>query len=175
MPRLILRRDCPGRVVLWINPVGAITHTLGTAFPRPGMGGYWGAKFSCMFFSLLHISLKTNMLLVYKRFGITSFASVGISDARPFFWLADSDAIKRVFSDRHTFRKNLVEYEIIDVYGKNLASTEGANWKRHRSVAMSAFNEASCSLFLLICLILVHQGQHYAGLVRNSPCDRRMA
>lgn len=41
-------RDCPGRVVLWVNPIGAMALMLGTTFPRPGMGGYYAAKFSRM-------------------------------------------------------------------------------------------------------------------------------
>ncbi|KAJ6582915.1 cytochrome P450 [Mycena vulgaris] len=33
-------------------------------------------------------------------------------------------------------------YEVMKVYGDNLVGTEGADWKRHRSVAKPAFNEA---------------------------------
>ena len=115
------------------------------------------------------------MPLAYNKFGTTSFASVGLSVARSFFWLADSDAIKCVSSDRHTFQKNVAEYEIINIYGGNVVSIEGSDWKRHRSVAMSAFNEASYFSFPLARLILVQQGQHYTRLVRNSSCGRRMA
>ena len=97
----------------------------------------------------LRTSLRTNNPLVYKRFGATSFASVGISITRPVFWLADSGAIKRVSSDRHTFQKNVVAGEIINIDGGNIITVEGSDWKRHRSVAMSAFNEASRSLLLL--------------------------
>ena len=93
------------------------------------------------------------MPLAYNKFGTTSFASVGLSVARSFFWLADSDAIKCVSSDRHTFQKNVAEYEIINIYGGNVVSIEGSDWKRHRSVAMSAFNEASCFSFPLARLI----------------------
>ncbi|KZP06599.1 hypothetical protein FIBSPDRAFT_764113, partial [Athelia psychrophila] len=34
-------------------------------------------------------------------------------------------------------------YEVLEFYGPNLVSTEGANWKRHRAVAAPAFNEAN--------------------------------
>jgi len=33
------------------------------------------------------------------------------------------------------------QYEPLEIYGQNLISTEVADWKRHRSVANSAFNE----------------------------------
>lgn len=137
-------RDCPGRVALWFNPFSAVALVLGTTFPRPGMCGYYAGKFSCMPFSLLCISYQTTTPSVYKKFGATSFASVFISPAQPFFWLADPEALKIVASDRHTFQKDVVQYEIINIYGANLVSVEASDWKRHRSVAMSAFNEASC-------------------------------
>ncbi|KAH0826710.1 hypothetical protein J3R83DRAFT_5106 [Lanmaoa asiatica] len=90
------------------------------------MAGYYAGKFS-----------------LYRKFGATCFASARISAAQPLFWLADPEAIKLVVSDRHTFQKDVVQYEIISIYGGNLVSVEESNWKRHRSVAMSAFNEAS--------------------------------
>ncbi|KAG8216942.1 cytochrome P450 [Butyriboletus roseoflavus] len=98
-------RGCPGRVVLWLNPSGAVALVLGTTFPRPGMGGYYAGKFS-----------------LYKKFGATSFASVWITSAQQFFWLADSEAVKIVTSDRHTFQKDIVQYELLNIYGGNLAN-----------------------------------------------------
>ena len=87
--------------------------------------------------------LQTSRFLVYRKFGATSFASVRISAAQQLFWFADPEAVKIVASDRHTFQKDIVSYEMINFYGGNVVSVEGSNWKRHRSVAMSAFNEAS--------------------------------
>ena len=124
-----------------------------------------------------HVIVIQQTFLVYKKFGVTSFASVRLSTAQQFFWLADSEAVKLVSSDRHTFQKNVVEYEIINIYGRNLLSTEGSDWKRHRSIAMSAFNEVSClslAHFPIICLILVLQGKRCTRLVRNFTCGRRM-
>lgn len=34
-----------------------------------------------------------------------------------------------------------LQYELISIYGHNIIGTEGAEWKRHRDVARSAFNE----------------------------------
>ena len=170
-------RDYPGCVPLWLNPFNAVALVLGTTFPRPGMAGYYAGKFSCMSLSLLHISLQTSRHLVYKRFEATSFASVRVSAAQQFFWLADPEAIKLVVSDRHTFQKDIVSYELLNIYGENVISVEGSKWKRHRSVAMSAFNEASSlslAPFAIVCLTWVLQGKHCIGLDGNSACDRRM-
>lgn len=137
-------RDYPGRAMQWCNPFGPLALVLGTIFPRPGMVAYYAGKFSRMPFSLLCMLFSTSTHLAYEKFGATSFASVWISTAQQFFWFADPEAIKIVVSDRHTFQKDVAQYEIINIYGGNLISTEGSDWKRHRSVAMSAFNEASC-------------------------------
>jgi cytochrome P450 len=124
--------------------------------------------------SLLRMPLQTSRFLAYKKFGATSIASVRISAAQQLFWFADPEAIKLVASDRHTFQKDIVSYEMINIYGGNVVSVEGSNWKRHRSVAMSAFNEASSlslDQFTIICLTWV-QGKRCADLVGNSACDK---
>ncbi|KAF8556843.1 cytochrome P450 [Imleria badia] len=84
--------------------------------------------------------------VVYKKFRVTSFASVDLPGARTTFWIADAEAIKRVTSDRYTFQKDAVEYEMINFCGGSLLSAKESDWKRHRSVAMSAFNEANVAL-----------------------------
>ena len=93
--------------------------------------------------SLLRMPLQTSRFLAYKKFGATSFASVRISAAQQIFWFADPEAVQIVASDRHTFQKDIASYEVINFYGVNVISVEGSDWKRHRSIAMSAFNEAS--------------------------------
>ncbi|KAH0826717.1 cytochrome P450 [Lanmaoa asiatica] len=98
-------KNCPGRVALWLAPFSPMAFALGVTFPRPGMAGYYAGKFS-----------------LYKKFGATTFASVRISTAQPFFWLADPEAIKLVVSDRHTFQKDVAPYEIVRIYGGNLAN-----------------------------------------------------
>lgn len=111
------------------------------------MGGYYAAKFSRTSLSLLSVALKTSRHLAYKKFRVTSFASVDMLAAQPVFWFADSEAIKLVTSDRYTFQKDVTQYEILNFCGGNLVSVEGSDWKRHRLVSMSAFNEASGLLF----------------------------
>ncbi|KAG9309955.1 cytochrome P450 [Chiua virens] len=122
-------KDYPGREVIWLNPLGAMSLILGTTFPRPGMTGYQGAKFSS-----------------FKKFGTTTFTSVKFWNAQQFLWTADSEAIKIITSNRHAFKKDVDNYETINIYGRNVVSTEGADWKRHRSVVMSAFNEENIAL-----------------------------
>ena len=138
-----LRRDYPGRVLLWLKPFSPQAIVLGATFPRPGMGGYYAGKFSCTSHSLVRLPMQTCRHLVYRKFRVTSFASVEVSAAQQTFWIADAEAIKLVTSDRHIFKKDVAEYEVLNFGGANLVSVKESDWKRHRSVAMSAFNEAS--------------------------------
>ncbi|KAJ6564019.1 cytochrome P450 [Mycena capillaripes] len=52
-------------------------------------------------------------------------------------------AIKIVCASREIFRKDLVGYEVVSVYGENMVATDGAAWKRHRAIAKPAFNDAN--------------------------------
>ena len=90
-------------------------------------------------------------------------------DALPVFWIADADAIKTVNLSRVAFPKEVEgvshfgpsmgdvnaevgycstasQYEPLEVYGPSVNSTKGDEWKRHRSVANSAFNEVCTKL-----------------------------
>ena len=111
------------------------------------MAGYYAGKFSRTSLSPLHTSLQTSRYPAYRKFRATAFATVEVWAARSTFWFADHEAIKLITADRHIFQKDVAEYEILNFFGGNLVSAEGSDWKRHRSVAMSAFNEASSLSF----------------------------
>ncbi|KAF8186829.1 cytochrome P450 [Mycena galopus ATCC 62051] len=54
-----------------------------------------------------------------------------------------AQSIKTVTSQPDTFQKDVEPYQLVNFYGQNLISIQGADWKRHRKVANPAFNEAS--------------------------------
>jgi hypothetical protein len=59
-----------------------------------------------------------------------------------------------------------LQYEGLNVYGPNIVSTEGPDWKRHRAVARSAFNEVRTSTLLgYVIQLVVSGGQANNGLV----------
>ncbi|KAH7887015.1 cytochrome P450 [Phlebopus sp. FC_14] len=130
----------PGRRLMWIDPFHPLALIVAPFFPPPGSIGYYGAK-----------------LTFYKEFGNTIFASVRFLTARPYFWVADAEAMKLVASDRHTFRKDVRAYEPLNIYGPNLVSTEMSDWKRHRTVAMPAFSEANVAMVWQETLRIVNQ------------------
>ncbi|KAF2792266.1 cytochrome P450 monooxygenase-like protein [Melanomma pulvis-pyrius CBS 109.77] len=53
-----------------------------------------------------------------------------------------NDILKR----RDEFGRDLEAFEVLNVYGKNLATTDGADWNRHRKVAAVTFTEKNNEL-----------------------------
>ncbi|KAF5379088.1 hypothetical protein D9615_005915 [Tricholomella constricta] len=80
---------------------------------------------------------------LFREYGSTCLSSVTFWKAIPTFWLSDADTIKTVHTSRAIFPKDVEAYETINIYGQNMVGTEGAEWKRHRSVANSAFNKTN--------------------------------
>ncbi|KAG6831703.1 hypothetical protein H0H87_004358 [Tephrocybe sp. NHM501043] len=109
-----------------LHPFYTLALVLGPYFPFEGYMGYYFAKFS-----------------FFHKFQSTCLSSVTFWNAVPTFWLSDADAIKTVHASRNAFPKEVEAYETINIYGPNMVGTEGIEWKRHRHVANSAFNEAN--------------------------------
>jgi hypothetical protein len=51
-----------------------------------------------------------------------------------FFCTAEPEVISQICSEREKFPKPIEMYEMTDVYGKNVVTMEGAEWRRHRRV-----------------------------------------
>lgn len=56
-------------------------------------------------------------------------------------FLANAEAIHQITARREAFPKTLESYKILDIFGRNILSTEGAEWKEHRKVSAPGFNE----------------------------------
>jgi len=56
-------------------------------------------------------------------------------------YLANAEAIRQVSARREAFPKSLDSYKVLDIFGRNILSTEGAEWKEHRKVTAPGFNE----------------------------------
>ena len=52
--------------------------------------------------------------------------------------------LKMIMSSRPRFPKPLHVYEIFEMFGANLLSTDFGVWKRHRKIAAPAFSEVRC-------------------------------
>jgi cytochrome P450 len=63
-------------------------------------------------------------------------------------WLcvSDADAINHVIKHPKEFRRNMEQMEVVNVYGKNLATTDDEEWQRHRKVTGMTFTEKNNEL-----------------------------
>lgn len=70
--------------------------------------------------------------------------------------LADPGAITQVSARRNDFPKPIEMYSSVDIYGKNVVSTEGSIWRHHRKITSPPFTEKNNHLVWAESL---HQGQ----------------
>lgn len=78
----------------------------------------------------------------YDAFGRSILAQISVDrPGRPSFTCANPASVKALNADRRRFRKPVESYKILNVYGKNLVSTEGDEWRRHRKIVAPGFSE----------------------------------
>lgn len=63
--------------------------------------------------------------------------------------VADPEAVTQITTRRNDFPKPVWIYSSIDLYGKNVVSTEGANWRHHRKITSPPFTEKNNHLVWL--------------------------
>jgi cytochrome P450 len=63
-------------------------------------------------------------------------------------WLCISDAsvVAEVLNRRTDFRRNMEQFSVVNVYGKNIATTDDDEWKTHRKVTAITFTEKNNEL-----------------------------
>lgn len=83
------------------------------------------------------------------------------SPSRINVFVADADAITQITTRRNDFPKPLEMYGALDIYGKNLVSTEGADWRMHRKLVAPSFGEKNNELVFTESL---HHAQSLMGL-----------
>ena len=49
--------------------------------------------------------------------------------------------LQTIFSSRLKFPKPVAEYKLLDFFGKNVLTTEFAEWKQHRRIVTPAFSD----------------------------------
>eukprot|EP01027_Heterolobosea_sp_BB2_P010572 GEZU01015503.1.p1 GENE.GEZU01015503.1~~GEZU01015503.1.p1 ORF type:complete len:527 (-),score=124.49 GEZU01015503.1:55-1635(-) len=61
-------------------------------------------------------------------------------------FLNDADLIKEVMLKSKLFPKPLQSYKILKLWGDNILTTEGAEWRKHRTIANPAFGDENLEL-----------------------------
>ncbi|RDL39165.1 uncharacterized protein BP5553_03505 [Venustampulla echinocandica] len=112
---------------------------------------YIAPFFECLPFRLGHwvlyvkrdFSWCTKGDLARKEVGDVYWA-VGPGGAQ--LWVSDADLITQIVHRRNDFVKRVSDYAILNIFGFNVVTTEGALWQRHRKITGPPFNEKNSSL-----------------------------
>ncbi|KAG8805954.1 hypothetical protein FRC17_005255 [Serendipita sp. 399] len=56
-------------------------------------------------------------------------------------YVADAEVARTVTSNRVTFPKPVEDYKVVNLYGTNVVTAEGDEWKLHRRITAPSFNE----------------------------------
>lgn len=80
-------------------------------------------------------------------------------------FVADAEAVTQITTRRNDFPKPLEIYGALNIYGKNLVSTEGAEWRMHRKLVAPSFGEKNNELVFTESL---HHAQSLMGLWAGS-------
>jgi len=64
-------------------------------------------------------------------------------------FVADPDVITQITNRRNDFPKPTQMYKAVDIFGKNVVSTEGSVWRQHRKITSVPFTEANNRLVSL--------------------------
>ncbi|KAK3109673.1 hypothetical protein LTR53_016814 [Teratosphaeriaceae sp. CCFEE 6253] len=79
-----------------------------------------------------------------------------VSPGHNTLYVADPEAISQITTRRNDFPKPIWMYASVDIYGKSVVSTEGANWRHHRKITSPPFTERNNHL---VWQESVHQAQ----------------
>ncbi|TVY54500.1 Cytochrome P450 4B1 [Lachnellula cervina] len=61
-------------------------------------------------------------------------------------WVTNAEAIHQITARREAFPKHIEKYKVLDIFGRNILSTEGNEWKQHRKITSPGFNEKNNGL-----------------------------
>lgn len=95
----------------------------------------------------------------FEKLGMDVF--IVATPTRLSVFVADAEAITQITTRRNDFPKPLEMYGALDIYGKNLVSTEGPDWRVHRKLVAPSFGEKNNELVFDETL---HHAQSLIGL-----------
>ncbi|KFY45996.1 hypothetical protein V494_00661 [Pseudogymnoascus sp. VKM F-4513 (FW-928)] len=80
----------------------------------------------------------------HREMGSDVFLTV--SPVKNTIWVADAEVIHQMTTRQVAFPKPIKDYKVLDVYGRNVVTTEGPEWRMHRKATAPGFNEKNNAL-----------------------------
>ncbi|KAG8873204.1 hypothetical protein FRB97_006928 [Tulasnella sp. 331] len=84
--------------------------------------------------------------MVHEKIGSDYFVLISMFPLEARFIVSDVRAIKEIMTARTVFQKPNEAYRILELYGRNLVTSEGHEWTRQRKVVAPAFSERNLVL-----------------------------
>ncbi|KAH7337404.1 cytochrome P450 [Rhizoctonia solani] len=78
---------------------------------------------------------------ICDKAGMDIYSSVGLVPVAAAYVVSDPDALKQIFASRSPFKKHAYDYRALTIFGRNLLSAEGDEWRRQRRIAAPVFSE----------------------------------
>ncbi|KAF2014342.1 cytochrome P450 monooxygenase-like protein, partial [Aaosphaeria arxii CBS 175.79] len=82
----------------------------------------------------------TERYKAHEDFGPAFFLA---SPGGNYLYICDPDAVQDILQRKSDFQRDIVRMSILNVYGKNISTTEDAEWQIHRKATAAAFTEAN--------------------------------
>ncbi|KAL2178023.1 cytochrome P450 [Thermothelomyces heterothallicus CBS 202.75] len=79
----------------------------------------------------------------WDRLGTESFLVA--SPGHLALYTQSAEVIHQVTQRREAFPKNIAQYGILEMFGRNVLTTEGALWRLHRKITSASFNEKNAA------------------------------
>lgn len=70
-------------------------------------------------------------------------AYVQVTPGRNWLYLCNSESLLEVFRRRSDFPRPLELYELLNIFGSNLSTVDGQQWKKQRKITASCFNDSN--------------------------------
>ncbi|PVF97229.1 cytochrome P450 [Serendipita vermifera] len=110
---------------------------------RPTMAILPSGKFpfSDWFFSIGPQYWSTEKYNPFSKAGQDIISSVALDYMYVGIMVADAEAAQEVLGNRYRFYKPIDIYVVLDLFGRNVLTTEFDDWRTHRRIASPAFSE----------------------------------
>ncbi|CAE7112614.1 unnamed protein product [Rhizoctonia solani] len=73
--------------------------------------------------------------------GMDIYSGVGVFPTTAAYYVSDPDALKQIFASRGAFKKHSYDYRLVTIFGENLLSSEGEEWRRQRRIVAPVFSD----------------------------------
>lgn len=129
-----------GLAIFAYQPVWMMTHAFWTSLIKkyvPGLAWEDWLYFTDTDWTYNHLNAP------FERLGTDAILLVSSQPNGNSLFVNDASLIHQITSSREKFSKKTSDYRVLNAFGRNIVTTEGAEWRRHRKAMAPGFNESN--------------------------------